>query len=380
MLAGVPARPQPAPPKPPAIALLDSGDLGQWQTWTKDAGWRVIAPAVEANSPIDTRVQALDKTVREAIQSGAVDAARVYLAGRGAASAAVFYTISRVPDLWAAALALGGSAQPAIDSDRLYAANFSQVPVLWMSSDAKERPVADALQAAGIKLEFRPAESVTVAATLEWLAQHTRPEYPSRIDCETNSPTFASCYWIGLTKFDAGESNAVLPSTHVAPANQAGLDLGGFGFKTDDPGPGVLVTFLPEKYNGPLKMSDRLIALDGRDLPDARRYVELMAQVTEERAAVVTVQRGKERIRVETRIVLPRRAPLVTARVQAEFEPEMKQVLIVSRTVTEMRVTVPPQWVPAVLNWNGVPLVNVEQAGCRLLTMEKAIPKAGPCP
>ena len=118
------------------------------------------------------------------------DRPRVYLAGRNEAAALVFYAVSRVPDLWAAAVTLGGSPQPAIDSDRLYAANFSQVPVLWVGG-SNDRPAAERLQAAGLNLTFRPADSTTVGATLEWIGQHTRPEYPDSIDCETTSPSFA---------------------------------------------------------------------------------------------------------------------------------------------------------------------------------------------
>jgi hypothetical protein len=105
-----------------------------------------------------------------------------------------------------------------------------------------------------------------------------------------------------------------------------------------------------------------------------------MAQITEERPAAATVQRGKERLRFETRIVIPKRAAAATARVQAKYLADDHQVQIISRTVTGMRVDVPAQWLPAVLNWNGVPLENMENAGCRLLTIEKAIEKSGPCP
>src|ERR1051325_5555763 len=90
----------------PAIAVLDPADAPQWEAWTKDAGWRVI-PAPAAGNP-DATVLALAGAVRDAIKSG-VDPARVYLAGRGAGTAAVFYTVSRVPDLWAAAVAIEGS-------------------------------------------------------------------------------------------------------------------------------------------------------------------------------------------------------------------------------------------------------------------------------
>ena len=73
-----------------------------------------------------------------------------------------------------------------------------------------------------------------------------------------------------MTKFDASERNDVLASTRIAGGAGAALDLGGFGFKTDEPGPGVLVTSLPEKYTGPLKMGDRLVALDGKPIENAR--------------------------------------------------------------------------------------------------------------
>ena len=145
-------------------------------------------------------------------------------------------------------------------------------------------------------------------------------------------------------------------------------------------GPGVLVSTLPDKYSGPLKVGDRIVALDGREIADPRRYSDLMAQVKEQRAAVVLVQRGKDRMRIETSIVLPKRAPVVTARVQAQYLSEDHEIQIVSRAVTQMQVTVPRQWVPAVLNWNGVPLEKLDAPGCRLLTIEKALQNAAACP
>ena len=199
------------------------------------------------------------------------------------------------------------------------------------------------------------------------------------IDCETNSPAFARCYWIQLAKFDAAERNDVLASTRIAGGSGAALDLGGFAFKLDDPGPGVLVASLPEKYSGPLKMGDRLIALDGKPLADARQYTELMEKATDEKLAVVTVQRGKDRVRVETRVVLPRRDSGVTARVQAQVLPAEKEIQIVTRTITELRITVAPQWVPATLLWNGLSLESVKEAGCWILTVQKELLHAEKC-
>ena len=368
-----------APPKIPAIALVDASDVAQWQSWTKDLGWLVIAPAAGSNAAIDARIQTLQKAVVEAIQNGSADPARIYLAGRGEGGSAVFYTASRIPDLWAAAVAVGGTPQAAIDSGRLYTANLANLPVLWVGAGAGESALAETLRAAGMALEFHGPDGFTAGTLLDWLRPHTRSEYPDNVDCETDSPTYASCYWIRMTKFDAAERNDVLDSSRVEPSVSGALDLGGFGFKRDEPGPGVLIGYLPPKYSGPLKLGDRIVALDGREIPDARRYVGLMAQITEERPAVATVQRGKDRMRIETRIILPQRAPGVTARVQGKYLPEEKEVQIVSRTVAEMRVEIPQQWVPSVLNWNGVPLESVEAAGCRFLRVEKGIQHAGSC-
>ena len=365
--------------KVPAIALLDAADAAQWQNWTREAGWQVIAAAGAPGTDIDSRVRALAAAVESAIQNGSVDPARVYIAGRGDASAAVFYAISRLPDLWAAGAALGGSPKAAIDSNRIFAANFTNVPVLWISGD-EGKPMVEKLAAAKLNVEWQPASGgANAASLLQWLAKHKRDAFPLSIDCETNSPAFARCYWIQPTKFDANERNDVLPSTRIPGASGAALDLGGFLFKTDDAGPGVPVTSLPEKYNGPLKAGDRLIALDGKPLASAVQYLELMEKVTEERAAVVTVQRGKERIRVETRITLPRRETGVTSRVEAQYLPADKEIQIVSRTITEMRVTVPPEWVPAALLWNGLTLENLKEAGCWTLSVQKELLHAEKC-
>ena len=365
--------------KAPAVALLDADDAVQWQNWTGELGWRVIVPQGTPSANIDMRVQALVAAVQAAIQNGSVDPARVYIAGRGDAAAAVFYTISRVPDLWAAGAALGGSPKPALDTNRVFAANFTNVPVMWLSgSDAK--PLVDKLTAAKLNLDWQPVSGgANAAGVIQWLAQHKRDPFPMSIDCETNSPAFASCYWIQMTKFDPSERNDVLESTRVAGGSGAALDLGAFGFKTDEPGPGVLVSSLPKDYSGPLKMNDRLVALDGKPIADPRQYADWLDKITDEKPVTVTVQRGKDRIRVETRVVLPRREGGVSARVEAQYLPADKEIQIVSRTVTEMRITVPPHWVPATLLWNGLTLENLKEPGCWMLSMQKEILHAEKC-
>jgi predicted esterase len=366
--------------KAPAIALVDPADAPQWEALAKGAGWRVITPGPAENP--DARALAVADAVRKAEAAGGIDPGRVYLAGRGGAAALVFYTVSRVPDLWAAAIAIEGSPQPAIDTGRIFSANFQHVPVLWVSNRPGDQALAARLKDAGINLEWRAADkSLTDAALLAWLGAQSREQFPDRIDCETNSPAFAGCYWIRMTKFDAGERNDVLPSTRIAAAAGAALDLGGFGFNTTDPGPGVLVSTLPQKYSGPLKVGDRIVELEGRPVENARQYVQTMAKYTEEKPIVATVQRGKDRMRVETRVILPRREQLVTARVQAEYLPAEKQVQIVSRTVTEMRITVPDAWAQDTqLFWNGLVLEKLEGPGCVLLSIDKELLHAARCP
>ena len=375
------AAPQPssaAPHPTPAIALIDAADAVQWQNWTRELGWQVLAADGAPDKNIDLRVLALAAKVEAGIKSGSVDATRVYLVGRGDAAAAVFYTIARMPDLWAAGAALGGSPKPAIDTSRVFAANFTNVPVMWISAD-DGKPMAEKLAAAKIKVEWRmAANGATAASLLQWLAEHKRDAFPASIDCETLSPQFARCYWIQMTKFDPNERNDVLVSTRVPGGNGAVLDLGGFGWKADDPGPGLLVV-LPEKYSGSLKAGDRIVALDGKPLSDAKQFQDILDKVTEETHTVVTVQRGKERVRIESRFLLPRRDSAVSARVQAEYLPAEKTIQIISRTVTEMRVTVPPAWVPGSLLWNGLTLEELKEPGCWALTMQKEILHAEKC-
>jgi hypothetical protein len=364
--------------QPPAIALADAADAAGWQQWAAGAGFAVIAGA--AASTADARVQSLAAAVQQAIASRAADPARIYLVGRGPAAAGVFYTISRLPDLWAAAIAVEGSPERAVETNRIFAANFSTFPLLWISSAPDGEQTAAKLKAAGLPFAWRPAAGFSDSMVAEWLRQHQRDPFPMAIDCETNSPTFASCYWIRMTKFDAAERNDVLPSSRISAGAGAALDLGAFSYKTGDPGPGVLVADLGEKYKGPLKLNDRLVALDGRPIENPRALAEMLARYTEEKPVTVTVQRGKERVRVETRVVLPSRETIVTARVQASYSPSEKVIQIVSRTVKEMRVTIPAAWAgDASLYWNGLVLDKVAEPGCILLAVENGILHAGKC-
>jgi hypothetical protein len=367
------------PPKAPIIALLDPAEAEQWRAWSASRGYRVVAAASAPDKPLDARIADLQAAVKTALDQGSADPARVYLAARGDAASAVFYTGSRLPDRWAAAVAIGGSPQPAIDTNRFYAANFSNFPTLWVTSAPEDEKAAAKLRDAGMKLEWRAAQGLGANAVLDWLETKRRDEFPAAVDCETSSPAFASCFWIRATKFDPASRNDVVGSTRLQPRSGAALDLGGFGYHTADPGPGILVNWLPEKYSGPLKLNDRIVSLSGRTLKDAREYAEMMEKTVEEKAVVATVQRGKDRVRLETRIVLPKREEVFTARVQGKYLVEEKEISILSRTVTEMRVSVPEAWAGATLNWNGTPLAKVEAAGCWLLTETNHLQSAKAC-
>ena len=376
--AQAPSAQVPAPEKPPLLVLLDAADAEQWRAWAAPYGWRVLAPPAAADKSVDARILALAAAVNTALADA--DRDRVYLAGRGDAASAVFYVASRLPDLWTAAVALGGSPQSAIDTTRLFAVNFTLLPVLWLSEGAGDQALAEKLKSAGVNLEWRKAAGATPASVLDWLASKRREDIPAEVDCETSSPQFASCYWLRMTRFDSGARNDVLPSTRVQPGSGAMLDLGGFGFNRDAAGPGVLVSWLPEKYSGPLKLNDRIVAVGGKPIVDAREYMETMEKTVEEKEVVVMVERSGNRIRLETRIVLPKREETVTARVQGKYLPEEKEIQIVSRAVTELRVTVPEAWAGAMLDWNGTPVGKAERPGCWLLVEEKQLQSVRPCP
>ncbi|MGD0498437.1 MAG: hypothetical protein ABSC23_08370 [Bryobacteraceae bacterium] len=364
--------------KAPVLALLDPADAPQWN-WVKDLGWKVVTPAAGAEANADARVLALAAAVQDAISNAGVDPARVYLAGRGAASAAVFYAVSRMPDLWAAAIAVGGSPQPAIDGGRIYAGNFHITPILWVGVTPQDQALAEKLKAAGMNLEWRLASGLKAADASQWLAGRTRDEFPPSIDCETSSPAFARCFWTQTTQFDANERNDVLPTTLIPPSPGAVLDLGPFDYQRDDPGPGLLVSALPPKYDGPLKTGDRIVELDGKPIANAAQFVETMQAVADSKDAVALVQRGAERKRIETHISVPKRAAAVTARVQATYVPEEKEIQIITRAVAQLRVTIPPQWVPATLYWNGLSLDELKMPGCLALHMEKELLRAEKC-
>src|SRR5437660_2260116 len=104
---------------PLLVVLPDSTDeaairkqFAQWQTAAASAGWNCLMPLVAGVS--DQTAKGIELALSDARkQMPKVDETRVYLAGQGASTPEVFYSLSRTPDLWAAGLAIQGSPGPA---------------------------------------------------------------------------------------------------------------------------------------------------------------------------------------------------------------------------------------------------------------------------
>jgi pimeloyl-ACP methyl ester carboxylesterase len=357
----------------PAVRKL----FAQWQPLSAASKWNLAVPFIAGVS--DQAAKAVEAVLTDTKKRlPGVDENRVYLVGVGASTAEVFYILSRRPDLWAAALAIQGSPGPAINSYRVFGANTQDAPLLWIAPAAEIDLFRQKLSAAEFNAEARPEASAEQA--FEWLAKHQRTPFPLTVDCETGNPAFARCYWIEMTKFDPKKRNDVLKSTRVKAGSGASLSIGPFGYDPLAPGPGALVAWLPDNYNGPLKIDDRIVAVAGKEMKDGREYTQSMDEINEEKSVAVLVQRGKERVRLESKIVLPKREELITARVQGRYSPDSKELLLISRAVTQARLTIPPEWAPLSVSWNGLDLPKMESAGCWVLSIEKEPAEAAKCP
>lgn len=367
--------------KSPLLVLL-GGQTTIWQNACHERGWQFLEPwsPLKAGS-FDERVKALADKVREAETRLPVDPNRVYLAAQGDSVPALFYVAARIPDLWAAAVAAGGSPRAAIDSDRLFAANTTNLPVLWVFSEKDEAALGKKLESAGFNLDSQERPEVKPSEIFDWLADHERDPFPTTADYETGDRLFNHSYWVEITRFDPAEKNDVLGSTRVTPLGSGAiLAAGPFAYNSADPGPGVLVTALPHNYTGPLKVNDRIVEMSGKALKNAAEFAQILYRTFDERPVVIMVQRGKERVRIETRIVVAPRPEQVTARVRAHFLPELHRIEVVSREVTQMKLTLPDFWLPATINWNGTDLAQAKTAGCWLLDEKKELLTASRCP
>lgn len=335
----------------------------RWRGSAEARGWICRLPAVKADALMSDRT---DKILQEALESAAADPERTYLIGEGLGASAVFYWAARRPDWWAAAVAIGGSPRPAIETNRLFAANTQLLPVLWVrrAQDPVAAALASRLREFGYKLVDPPKSELMPGEVLDWLTAQRRDRFPLKVDCETGHPDFARCYWAEITELDFTRRNDVLPSSRVPPGSGASLALGPFGFDVAEPGPGVLVSRLPDNYRGPLRLGDRIVAVGGKQLADARAYLEFMEQQTETRNVGVVIVREGRRTRVESRILLPKREEALTARIRAEYLPQSGEILLVTRGAAALRLHIPQPWTPARLNWNGAEAGVVDREGC----------------
>jgi hypothetical protein len=336
------------------VVLLEAATNPAWDQACAARGWRLVRPDLEKLAPpwTDPGVNALRTFVRDH------RASTVYLVSE---AAAVFYPVSRTPDLWNAAIAVGGDPRAAIVSNKLFGANTQLTPVLWVSDASDTESWMSRLRIVDFHVSLR--KSATIEEGLDWLAAQRRDPVPPVVDCETGNPQFARCFWLEATELDPKRRNDVLGSTRVPPGSGAYLALGGFGFESSAAGPGVLVGWLPPKYAGQLKLGDRIVSVAGREIRDAADYSRFMDEQVDARSIGVTVMRGKQRIRMETRIVLPERQELSTARIQGKYTPELRELLVITRGVSAFRLALHPDWSGAAVSWNGEDLGKLD-AGC----------------
>ncbi len=366
-----------AKPKPMVVALVPNEPKEALATWRSafPPEWLVVIPYAPGNS--DGGAKAIEVIVGDAVKRLEADPSRVYLAGAGPTTADVFYTLARVPDIFAAGLAVQGNPINAINSNKLYAANTQGAPLLWLAPPEFTGKLQAKLKEA--EYTFETAGNLTNQQVQQWLASHRKPDFPVKVDCESHSLVFARCYWLEVTQPNPRRRNDVVPSTRVRAGTGGSLDLGGFGYDPADKGPGAQVVWLPDNYQGPLQLKDRIIAVAGVEIKDGRDYAERLDSMADTKAIAVMVQRGQERIRIETKVVLPERETLQTTRVQGIYTAEQHELLLITRGVSGLRVRLPKDWAPAKALWNGNEL-SLPKEGCWQLTEKEGEFSAAPCP
>jgi hypothetical protein len=65
--------------------------------------------------------------------------------------------------------------------------------------------------------------------------------------------------------------------------------------------------------------------------------------------------------------------------VQGKYDSQSKTLRVVSRSISEMRLNIPPQWTPLELSWDGLVLDRIEKPGCYLLSIDKELLNARRC-
>ncbi len=354
----------------------------QWEQAARDQGWNLVLPwnAGAYSFTSDAGVRALATILDDFAKCANIDRQRIFLAGHGDGAPAVFYALSRSPDRWAAGLAIGGDVGRVIDSNRLFAGNAATIPILWVYEEERLSVLQQSisrLQTAGLNLSLLAADEYTVKDSIAWLKPHRAETLPVRVDYETGSPDFAQAFWVSIRGFDFSLRNDALDSTRVDPGTGAFLRLGGFGYDPTGSGPGLRVKWLPENYKGPLKREDVIVSIAGTMIEDSRHYGEFMEEQRESRDVGIIVLRDGKSLRLEARIVIPHREEDETARVHAEYFKESHEIMLVSRGAQSLTVTVPKDWAPVKLSWNGLDMVDAASAGCWTLAEGQPNAKKG---
>ena len=172
----------------PLLVLLPDQDakgaFDKWSQATNALQWRLVAPSFGKDLPpwSDFAAKALDLMVADSASRAPLDRTAIYLVGEGNGASGVFFQISRIPDLWAAALAINGNPQFAIESNRFFAANAAATPVLWIVPDKEQSalgPLRARLTDAGCNVEQWPAAGSTTSKAFAWLAGHHRDAGPA---------------------------------------------------------------------------------------------------------------------------------------------------------------------------------------------------------
>jgi hypothetical protein len=314
----------PAEPNSPVAVILDAKP----DRWPVPAEWMKLVPQVDALTDIGVKV--VELMLADAAKRTNVNWNRVYLLGE---AQFVTFAVSRIPDICAAAASVGGDAKLAIATNKIYTANSQLVPKL----DAKSEK--EAIDFVG--------------------KQETMPMQP-KVDCETGNQAFTRCYYLQITKFDPRMINQALGTTRVNPGPLVRLAIGQFGYTPD-----IEVT----KAMGPLKTGDRIIAFNGKEVNDHNEYERLLARMNEDQAVTLTVQRGKQRQRIETSAKVAQRDEPLSGRIRGEYSVESKELLVISRAVAEFAIQLPRPWSGATINWNGVEVSKNTAAGCWLVSI-----------
>lgn len=344
----------------------------QWEPVVAAHGWHLVLPWTEGHFAFHSEegMRTVRLILEDFLRRHRVDPRRVYLAGHGDGAPGVFSAISRMPDVWSAALAIGGDANLAIATNRIYAGNAASIPLRWLYEGDREPVLRGAIRRmeyAGLRGRFEAASEFRTEEAVEWLRQHTSPALPTSVDFETGSLEFRRSHWVEITEFDFAQRNDVLASTRVDPGTGAFLRLGGFGYDPEGKGPGVPVKWLPPNYKGPLMIDDCIVSIAGKMVQDAAHYGEMMEAQRESRDVGVILRRNGKNIRIESRIVIPQREESETARILAEYLADAGEIVVVSRGVKSAKLRIPEAWAPARISWNGTDLQSGATAGCWLL-------------